>query len=324
MPLENLLTLVEKLRERIDTHGDALRQSEALTRYALINPLLRELGWDTGDPDVVVPEYSSGSGRVDYALLVASKPVMMVEAKKLGTSLQDGRKQAVNYALDETNIKARYFSVTDGVCWAIYDTNKPANDMLAASFDLNEKSVASACLKSLALWRPSVISGQIAVGEMPVIELPDDQQSTTEPQPVEESTVQPTSPVQSEDGWQSLSEINPKPKTKPPTEIMFPNDSHIEIDSWISILIEVARWLISNNILDTNHCPIRVSEQANSTRYIVSTQPVHRNDQDFKEPYEMENFHIEKNYTPPEIVKNTRTIIRHVGQAPAQFKVRLP
>ena len=38
MPLENLLTLIEKLREHIERHGDALRQSEALTRYALIDP----------------------------------------------------------------------------------------------------------------------------------------------------------------------------------------------------------------------------------------------------------------------------------------------
>ena len=46
--------------------------------------------------------------------------------------------------------------------------------MLAASFDVNEKSAAGdACLKALALWRPSVISGQIAGGETPVIGLPE-------------------------------------------------------------------------------------------------------------------------------------------------------
>ena len=39
MPLESFLALVHKLRERIDAHGDKLRQSEALTRYALIDPL---------------------------------------------------------------------------------------------------------------------------------------------------------------------------------------------------------------------------------------------------------------------------------------------
>ena len=184
MPLENLLTLVEKLRERIDSHGNALRQSEALTRYALIDPLLRELGWDTEDPDMVVPEYSSGGGRVDYALLASSKPVMMVEAKRLGRSLGDGRKQAVNYALDETNIKARYFSVTDGACWAIYDTNKPANDMLAASFDLNEKSATEVCLKVLALWRPAIISEHITAGQTPIVS------STTELNTIETTTSQ--------------------------------------------------------------------------------------------------------------------------------------
>ena len=87
MPLESLLALVHKLRERIDTHGDKLRQSEALTRYALIDPLLRELGWDTTDPELVIPEYRSQRGSADYALLDNrdGAPAMMVEAKKLGT-----------------------------------------------------------------------------------------------------------------------------------------------------------------------------------------------------------------------------------------------
>ncbi len=99
MVLENLLILIEKLRGRIDRHGDALRQSEALTRYALIDPLLRELGWDTEDPDVVVPEYSSGGGRVDYALCKNGKSVIMLEAKKLDTPLNDAIGQGIQYCL---------------------------------------------------------------------------------------------------------------------------------------------------------------------------------------------------------------------------------
>ena len=192
MPLENLLTLIEKLQERIDSHGDALKKNEMLTRYALIDPLLRELGWDTEDPDMVIVEYSSGGGRVDYALLAGSKPVMMIEAKRLGRSLGDGRKQAVNYALDETNIKARYFSVTDGACWAIYDTNKPANDMLAASFDLNEKSATEVCLKVLALWRPAIISEHITAGQTPIVSSTTEL-NTTESLITEETTIQPAS-----------------------------------------------------------------------------------------------------------------------------------
>ena len=56
----------------MEEHGSELRQSEALTfRYALIDPLLRELGWDTTDPALVIPEYQSGNGRADYALIVS-------------------------------------------------------------------------------------------------------------------------------------------------------------------------------------------------------------------------------------------------------------
>ena len=84
MPLDDLLRLVETLRARIDAHGPALRASEALTRYALIDPLLRELGWDTSDPTQVVPEYPTSGGRADYSLLADGQPRMMVEAKKLG------------------------------------------------------------------------------------------------------------------------------------------------------------------------------------------------------------------------------------------------
>ena len=69
MPLEELLSVVETLRGRIAAHGPALRQSEALTRYALIDPLLRGLGWDTADPSQVLVEYHSGGGSADYALV---------------------------------------------------------------------------------------------------------------------------------------------------------------------------------------------------------------------------------------------------------------
>ena len=203
MPLENLLTLIEKLQERIDSHDDALKKNEMLTRYALIDPLLRELGWDTEDPDMVVPEYRSGGGSADYALFSNGKPVIMLEAKKLDRSLNDAIGQGIQYCLVEGT---EYFVVTDGRRWEIYETHKPVpiDDKRIVQFDLKDPSAADACLKALALWRPSVISGQIAVGETPVIELPDAQQSTTEPRSAEETTIRPKSPTQDE-GWQPIS-----------------------------------------------------------------------------------------------------------------------
>ena len=182
MPLENLLTLIENLRERIDSHGDALRQSEALTRYTLIDPLLRELGWDTEDPDMVVPEYSSGGGRVDYALCKNGKSVIMLEAKKLDKSLKDAVNQGINYCMHEGT---KYFAVTDGRCWEIYETHKPVpiDKKRIVSFDLKDPLIVDVCLKALALWRRAVVSDQIVVGQVPIASPTTEQPNTTEEHP---------------------------------------------------------------------------------------------------------------------------------------------
>ncbi len=323
MPLENLLILIEKLRERIDTHGDALRQSEALTRYALIDPLLRELGWDTEDPDMVVPEYSSGGGRVDYALRSNGKPVIMLEAKKLDTPLNDAIGQGIQYCLVEGT---GYFAVTDGRNWEIYETHKPVpiDEKRITLFDLKSTSATDACLKALALWRPSVISGQIAVGGTPVIGLPDNQTRTTDPQPVEESTVQLTEPDQDDAEWTQLSVFVPQTGDPKPTEILFPDNTSVPIKTWKVIMVEVAKWLINKNILTKDHCPISGSGTRSVKRYLISTDPAHSTGTPFKAPYPIDSFHLETNYSGPNCVENARTIIQHVGQDPAQFKVRLP
>ena len=323
MPLENLLTLIEKLRERIDSHGDALKKNEMLTRYALIDPLLRELGWDTEDPDVVVPEYRSDGGRPDYALHKEGKPIIMLEAKSLDTPLKDAVKQVINYCIQEGT---DYFAVTDGRRWEIYETHKRGSidEKRIISLDLKITSAADVCLNTLALWRPSVISGQVVVGETPVIGLSDDQQSTTEPRAAGETTVQPPLPVQSEEGWESLSEINPESKDPPPTEILFPDNSGISIESWRALLIEVTRWLIKEDILKLDHCPIWFSDRPSATNYIVATSARHSHGTEVHAFEKIGPFYIELTHNAGNCVTGAERIIKHVGQDSTQFKVRLP
>ena len=63
MSLEELHRLIEALQVRISEHRAELQKSEALTRYVLIDPLLRALGWDTGNPSQVVPEFRALTSR---------------------------------------------------------------------------------------------------------------------------------------------------------------------------------------------------------------------------------------------------------------------
>lgn len=281
MPLDSLLSLVEKLRERIDVHGSKLRQSEALTRYALIDPLLRELGWDTGNPDLVIPEYKVGGGRADYALLSDGKPTMMVEAKSLESPLQDALSQGIGYCLEQGT---PYFSVTDGRLWKIYETHRPVpiDEKRIVQFDLKDGPAAEASLKALALWRPNVDSGPIAPGQAPIIDRPPDPPSPTgSPTP----NPQPTSSGLDEHEWQPISELEPQAdsRLRPLIAVRFPDNSEVSVRSGWALLPEVVQWLVDNNYLTTSNCPIPTKPR--SKICVVSSSPVHLNGRPFRKQH---------------------------------------
>lgn len=85
-------TVIKQIRSRAQAHHEYLSKGERETRtkYALIDPILRSLGWDTEHPTQVRLEYevdhgNNGTGIVDYALFndSGSKPYILIEAKGL-------------------------------------------------------------------------------------------------------------------------------------------------------------------------------------------------------------------------------------------------
>ena len=327
MPLESLLELVKTLSDRIDQHGPALRQSEALTRYTLIDPLLRELGWDTSDPDMVIPEYRVPNNQIaDYVLQDNGHPVMVVESKKLDEPLQSGK------ALDQGILYCAYtgskhFVLTDGRRWEIYEAG---NTTPVISFDMKENT-ARVCLKALALWRHSVESGDIAAAQTSVVEPTQPQQGIpdTETQPIPTPVIQTQTiiPVPENGEWQPLSGFNPEPRSPRPIEMMFPDNTTSTIRSWGSMIVEVTRWLVNNNFLSSGHFPIEYPPAR--TRYIVHTTPTHPSELPFGQSETLETkrvgkLYVEINTSLGTVVRQTRHIIESVDQHPAQFKVRLP
>ncbi len=333
MPLESLLELVETLRARIDEHSAALRQNEMRTRYALIDPLLQELGWDTSDPSEVTIEDGSGEGRADYLLLDNDKPVMIVEAKRLGLGVSDGRQQAVNYAMDQGR-RARYFAVTDGNRWEIYDTHQPAINMLVISFALKEDVPAEVCLKAMALWRPAVENRSVLPAKMPIVRLNAIERNVTEPvasppipvtesAPAHQSVIRKTpdpvpQPDETGQEWIPLSEFKPELHTRPPIEIQFPDHKDIPIKRWNAITVEVVGWLLTHEFLNQSNWNIR-----RNVRYFVSDSKRHSSGKEFKNPHHVGPLWVEGNFTGVNHVKNTCFIIEQIGQDPSQFKVRL-
>ena len=117
-PLEPLMSALDRARQTIGQLGTELRRNEDQTRQSLINPILRELGWETADPAAVRNQFPIKQNRVDYALMAErDDPIAIVEAKRLGESIENNLSQLVAYAYDAP---VRFAVLTDGNIWEIY------------------------------------------------------------------------------------------------------------------------------------------------------------------------------------------------------------
>lgn len=152
--MNELLNLVNELRKRIIKYKDLLSANEALTRYVLIDPLLRALEWDTENPDIVRPEERQEGGRPDYILYCNGKKLIALEAKSLDTRLDEKRALYLSFNYSWRN-KIPYFIITDGNVWKVYDVRKMGGNLIL-EINLLEDSIEDSVRKLLSLWRPLV------------------------------------------------------------------------------------------------------------------------------------------------------------------------
>ena len=106
------------------------------TRYALIDPIIRALGWDTSDPKECHPEYPRPylEGRADYCLFGTSDvaavgsnsvaPDVIIESKAFRTPLDEVGLQLQSYVEAEPVMRLGVGVITDGGNWWIYDISR--------------------------------------------------------------------------------------------------------------------------------------------------------------------------------------------------------
>lgn len=109
---------MEQLLERVKRKlAQGAFASEAAVSFGIVVPILEELGWDASEPDEVIPEFSSGRGRVDFALCTAARrPSVFIEVKGVGRSLE-GDRQLFEYAFHQG---VPLCLLTDGREWSFY------------------------------------------------------------------------------------------------------------------------------------------------------------------------------------------------------------
>lgn len=96
--------------------GNGFPNEQAISQGIVLR-VLRELGWDTYDTNVIWPEYRTGGGRVDFALChPPTKPAIFIEVKHIGKA-EGAVQQALQYAF---HCGVPFVVLTDGRTWSFY------------------------------------------------------------------------------------------------------------------------------------------------------------------------------------------------------------
>jgi hypothetical protein len=158
--------LVEQLRTKITRYHAPL--GEQNTKAALIEPLLRALGWDVEDVDEVHREYKARAmdNPVDYALMLERKPVLFVEAKGTRENLED-RKWAAQIMSYAVVAGVEWVLLTNGDEYRIYNSHAavPVQDKLFRSARLSEPRPRSKRCSILCRGRASSMGASLQCGE---------------------------------------------------------------------------------------------------------------------------------------------------------------
>lgn len=275
MALDSLQRVIEKLQKTIEAHRSYLAENETRTRQVLIDPLLRKLGWDVSNPNMVHLEYSVKQERADYALMPKGKRLAVIEAKRLGTDLDDRVMQVLNYA----NAGGfPYMILTNGDKWEMYKVFEPAilEERLLMKLELSQQPADKNAEQALAMRKSNLTAKE------PDFEPPKPAMNRSSVKPNKLPKPQPpgTSPKNDNERYPFASEERLYPRDPKPTELKIDGNPKKTVKAWKDVMHEVVTWLIDEGILSGDDCPIRVGKRS----FIDLKGAVNPNGTKFKNP----------------------------------------
>lgn len=125
--IERLSALASKIEKQRSTVA-----TEEATKTSFIMPFIKELGFDVFDPAEVIPEYTADVGlkkgeKVDYAISMNDKIIMLIECKMIGTKLDANYENQLHRYFHTT--QARIGILTDGLVYKFYTDLEEPNIM---------------------------------------------------------------------------------------------------------------------------------------------------------------------------------------------------
>lgn len=326
--LDRLVTTIAQVRERAEAHESLLTKNELLTRYALIDPLLRALGWPVDDPAWVQVELqTAGGGRADYVLLDGVGRVLVVlEAKALGGKLDLAGSAAIGYAwaLHHQGQPPRLVGLSDGLRWVLAEPHHLKQPLY--QIDLGGKTPLPelALLIARALWRELWCETKSpTASEVPVPALSPAAKAWQTRRASQLVTTATTVAGSPEARIVPLSQFVGVPGTAPPAALVFPDGKEYPLSSWRDFLVRTVEWLIDSGRFDEARVPIPRTDNPNG-RFVVHRERVHGSGKPFEAPVQVRGrCWVEAFVGAPEAPRDARRVLQAFGVAPETVLVRL-
>lgn len=239
---------VRDLKERAAAYRDYIEGHETRTRVLLIDPLLRALGWDPEAPEDVQLEYKLTAGQPDYALLKGGNPVAVIEAKKLGTRLnQRSPGQVIKYTTGRNFTHGRMVAFTNGLLWVFF---RASNSWDPQSVDLAADQTFETAYNLVAYLSANGF---------------DDPKPRPEPRPV---TLDPPNP-------EGLVPLPNADCGGNPARLWFEDGSNCPVSSWGKVYAEVSRYVVDRGLVKAHDYPVVLSRRNPPKKCAMNITPVH-------------------------------------------------
>lgn len=126
--IKSFASRIPKMQENILT--------EEATKTSLVMPFFQIMGYDVFNPQEFTPEFTADVGikkgeKVDYAILVDNKPVILIECKSINEKLEKHDSQLFRYFGTTT---AKFAILTNGIIYRFYTDIEETNKMDEAPF----------------------------------------------------------------------------------------------------------------------------------------------------------------------------------------------
>ena len=268
-PLATIYAVIQQVCTNATSNASLFQSNEAATRAALIDPILRALGWDTTDVRMVEPERMvANKQKLDYLLKDSQGNIRsVVEAKKMGESLDKlGHVGAlIGYAF---SLKPTNFFITDGLNWHYYSPSHSSYEPVA-TLNLRDANPIEAALQ-MVQWLDAALSGHgiPTIGKNEKLLANADAKATAKlPKPI--SKAKKIAPGFIELTQLNLADLLPGQK---PKHMQLPNGTVKSIAKWKDILLEISNLLLATN----TNLPIPLPDKAKKKRFLISwdKQPV--------------------------------------------------